>query len=136
MANQLRFDDLAKGLAESVSRHGKLRRAGMMLAVACAAAPVAEAEVPKSLWDCLNEYADALADCENAYSKAYGDADDAFVDCIKSARTKHAASACFKQYDLALENADLAFDTCEAAIAAKFMDCFKEVLESPDSTTA
>ena len=127
MANQLRFDDLANGLAESVSRHGKLRRMGMMLAVACAAAPVADAEVPKSLFDCLDEYADALADCENAYSQACGDADETLFRCLGSARTKQEVSACFKQYDLALDNAALAFDTCEAAIAAKWIDCFKQV---------
>ena len=124
MANQLRFDDLSKGLAESVSRHGKLRRAGMMLAVACAAAPAAEAEVTQSLFDCLDEYVDALARCENTYSQACGDADDAFFMCLQSASTKHEVSVCFKQYDLALDNADLAFDTCEAVIAAKWIDCF------------
>ena len=127
MAKQLRFDDLATGLAESVSRKGKLRRAGMMLAVACSAAPVADAEVPKSLFDCLDEYADALADCENTYSQACGDADDAFFKCLQSASTKHEVSVCFKQYDLALDNADLAFDTCEAVIAAKWIDCFGQV---------
>jgi hypothetical protein len=96
----------------------------MMLAVARLAAPVTEAEVSEDLWDCLGEYANALAKCENQYSQAVGDADDAFVACLRS---KQDVVVCFDQYDLALDNAALAFDGCQAGIAAKFMDCFGQV---------
>ncbi|GEM_PF-4638065 len=117
-----RFEDLSKGLARSVARHGKLRRAGMMLALAQVNAP-AKAEVSDDFFDCLEEYVNALAKCENTYSQAVGDADDAFIECLRTSKKKD-FTKCFDDYDLALDNAILAFDGCQAAAAAKLMDCW------------
>jgi hypothetical protein len=121
MAKQHQFDDLAKGLAQSISRHGTLRRAGAMLAVARLAAPMTEAE---DLLDCLDEYVKALAKCENQYTQAVGDADDAFVACLRSNQD---VLVCFDQYDTALDNATVRFDECQVAIAEKFIFCWGKV---------
>ena len=126
MANQLRFGDLAKGLAQSVARHGKLRRAATMMAVACANAS-AEAVVPQDWWDCIKAYADALANCENTYTQALADADAAFDTCVRAAKNVDEFIACFDAWDLAVTNAWLAFDDCQIKIADKCFECWKAV---------
>lgn len=117
----LKYSDLAKGALQSIAKHGKLRRSAMMVAAAALGSP-ADAEVSDDLWDCTKRYADDTAKCDNAYSDALVSADDEFEQCLQ-AHPKH-AFGCFEAYMLALDNADLAFDTCEARAAADWMHCF------------